>query len=139
MCNCDMRRAFGRSIYPRWLTRDQLAKLAPADWMTPAIKRSDGSFYLALACMHRKQSNDDVASNLSAVFRYVRASTPETIESVTVCLTRQPRYFSVLESQLRHVADLLATRLRDGSLLLGGYEFDGEDFVQLQWSLISFA
>lgn len=138
VCNCDMRQAFGRSIYPRWLTHDQLTKLTPANWLTPVIKRSDGSFYLALACLHRGQPKDDVAS-LSAVFWYVRASTPETIESVTVRLTRQPHYFAVLESQLRAVADFLATCLTDGSLLLGDYQFDGEHLAEIQWPALSCA
>lgn len=139
VCNCDMRRAFARSIYPRWLTHEQLTRLTPAHWMTPAIRRSDGSFYLALARLHRRQPKDEVASDLSAVFCYVRVSAPETIESVTVRLTRQPRYFAVLENQLRHVAELIATRLRDGSLLWDQYEFDGEDLAEIRWSAMSFA
>lgn len=139
LCNCDMSRAFARSIYPRWLSHDQLTKLTPPNWLTPALRRSDGSFYLALAGLPRRWRKDDVASNLLAVFWYVRVSSPETIESVTVRLTRAPRYFAVLESQLRRVADWLALRLAEESLLLGEYEFDGEHFARVQWPAMSLA
>lgn len=135
-----MCRAVAQSICPRWLTHERLARLTPAHWMTPAIRRCDESFYLALADLPRLGSyKDAVVLSLSAEFCYVRASNPETIESVTVRLTRPPGYFAVLESQLRKIADLLASRLRDGSLLLDEYEFDGEDFVESQWPAMSLA
>ena len=107
--------------------------------MTPAIRRSDGSFYLALAGLPRRSRKDDVASNLLAVFWYVQVSNPETIESFTVRLTRPPCFFAVVESQLRHAADMLAARLAGGSPLFGDYEFDGEHLVETQSLAMSLA
>lgn len=137
VCNCDMRRAFARSNYPRWLTHDQMSRMTPAQ-MTPAIRRSDGSFYLVLADLPRRARKDDVSSNLLAEFWYVRDCAADTIESVIVHLTRPPRYFAVVESQLRHVADSLAASLSEGSPLLSNdYEFDGEQLTELCPTIMS--
>jgi hypothetical protein len=133
VCSCDVRRVFVRSNYPRWLTYDRLDSLNHPDWLAPAIKRTDGvSFYLSLAEMARRSYKDDSLKVLLAGFWYVQYDTPDRIDSVTVLLTRPPRFFAVLESQLRHTADLLAARLADGSLLSAEYEFDGEDLSKRQ-------
>jgi hypothetical protein len=136
VCQSDLRRAFVRKSYPPWMTQARLDSMIPPDWITPYIRRTDGkSFYLVLANLpdqHRPRRNSASTDCSSCEFWYVREDTVDTIESVAVLLTQPPRFFAMLESQLRRTADLLADRLTSGSLLSSQYEFDGLHLTEIR-------
>lgn len=112
--------------------------MASDDWLTPAIRRTDGeSFYLALADFpeRRRLRTKNAPTCLLAVFHYVLQNNPDTIERTAVLLTQRLFFFATLENQLRRTANELAKRLSSGSALSEEYRFDGSRLSEMRLAM----